>query len=83
MELKLQKSGDRLTLTLPQQIARDWNLDEHSILELIQTDDGPILRKKRSASRLDALLASIPPDFTYPDDIADFVESDPTGREQL
>ena len=30
---------------------------------------------------LEALLATIPPDFTYPDDVADFVTSNPQGQE--
>jgi hypothetical protein len=32
-------------------------------------------------SSLEALLATIPSDFTYPDDVADFVTSDPQGQE--
>lgn len=32
---------------------------------------------------LETLLATIPPDFTYPDDVADFVASDSQGKEIL
>lgn len=32
---------------------------------------------------LQALIDSIPPDFEYPDDIADFIESEPIGQEIL
>lgn len=32
---------------------------------------------------LEALLATIPLDFTYPDDVANFVTSDPKGQEIL
>jgi hypothetical protein len=32
---------------------------------------------------LEALLATIPSDFTYPDDVADFMTNDPQGQEIL
>jgi antitoxin MazE len=34
-------------------------------------------------SSLEALLATIPSDFTYPDDVVDFVASDSQGQEIL
>lgn len=49
-----------------------------------------LLRSPKNAARLTRaiarlkshdLLASIPPDFTYPDDVQDFVKSEPVGKE--
>ena len=42
-------------------------------------------RLMRAITRLKSynLLASIPPDFTYPDDVQDFVKSDPVSQEIL
>ena len=83
MKLSLKKSGDTLSLTIPQHLAKTWNLDENSIVELIETADGLMLRQASSPPSLDDLLASIPPDFTYPDDVADFITNEPIGNEQL
>jgi hypothetical protein len=35
MKLSLKKSGDTLSLTIPQHLAKTWNLDKNSIVELI------------------------------------------------
>ncbi len=42
-------------------------------------------RLTRAIARLKShnLLASIPPNFNYPDDVQDFVKSDPVGKEIL
>jgi antitoxin MazE len=69
MELSLKKWGNSLGLRIPHHLAQTWELDEHSIVELTETPDGLILRKK--------------PDFSPPDDLTAWTDSAPTGRELL
>ncbi|TAF56537.1 MAG: AbrB/MazE/SpoVT family DNA-binding domain-containing protein [Oscillatoriales cyanobacterium] len=83
MELSLKKWGNSLGLRIPHHLAQTWELDEHSIVELTETPDGLILRKKPVPLTLDDLLASIPPDFSPPDDLTVWTDSAPTGRELL
>lgn len=63
--------------------AVSWGLDETSVVEIVEIEEGLLIRKKSSPPSLDALLATIPPDFTYPDDVADFVRNEPKGNELL
>lgn len=83
MEIKLKKWGNSIGLRIPSKIAKSYGIDENTIVELTASKDGLILRKKQTAPSLDEILASIPEDFEYPDDVADFVDSEPLGREML
>jgi antitoxin MazE len=83
MELGLRKWGNHLGLQIPHQLAVSWGLDETSVVEIVEIEEGLLIRKKSSPPSLDALLATIPPDFTYPDDVADFVRNEPKGNELL
>ncbi len=58
-------------------------IDENSLVELTEADNKLIISKKQSVPTLDALLVSIPEGFEYPDDLADFVNSEPQGEEIL
>jgi antitoxin MazE len=83
MEIELRKWGNSLGLRIPHQVAKSFGLDEQSIVELIEEKDSLIIRKKNQSITLDELLESIPADFSYPDDVRDFVDSEPQGKEQI
>lgn len=83
MELELKKWGNSLGLRIPHKLAMSWGLDENSVVEIVEMDEGLMIRKKSSPANLQALLATIPPDFAYPDDVTDFVKSVPVGQELL
>jgi antitoxin MazE len=83
MEIQLKKWGNSLGLRIPRQLATSLNLDETVTLELLEVDGTLVLKKKQVSPSLDALLASIPADFTYPDDVTEFVHSSPLGQELL
>ena len=63
-----------MDIEIPHKIAESFGLDENSIVELTEKPRNPTL---------DQLLASIPEDFPYPEDILDFVESGPGGKEMI
>jgi antitoxin MazE len=58
---------------IPHKIAESFGLNENSIVELTENPCNPTL---------DRLLASIPEDFQSPEDVLDFVESGPGGKER-
>ncbi|MEL7072014.1 MAG: AbrB/MazE/SpoVT family DNA-binding domain-containing protein [Cyanobacteria bacterium J06581_3] len=83
MDVQIKKWGNSIGLRIPYKVAEQLGFEEDSTVELTMTTDGLIIKKKLSPSNLDELLASIPDDFQYPDDVADFVDSQPVGQEQL
>jgi antitoxin MazE len=83
MELELKKWGNSLGLRIPHKLAVSFGLEENSIVEILETESGLMIRKKSIPASLQSLLATIPPDFTYPDDVQDFVKSPPIGQELL
>ncbi|MBD2652022.1 AbrB/MazE/SpoVT family DNA-binding domain-containing protein [Synechocystis sp. FACHB-383] len=83
MEVELRKWGNSLGLRIPHKLAVSWELNDQTVVDLVETEQGLMIQKKPSPPNLTSLLASIPPDFTYPDDVVDFVASAPQGQEVL
>ncbi len=83
MDIELKKWGDNIGLQIPHKVAESFGINERSIVELTESNDALVIKKKRKVPELDELLASIPKDFEYPDDVRDFVESAPVGREMI
>jgi antitoxin MazE len=81
MEIELRKWGNSIGFRIPRKIAESFGVNEHSIVELTESKDALIITKKPKVSTLDELLASIPDDFQYPEDVLDFVGSEPLGQE--
>ena len=53
------------------------------MVELTESGDKLIISKKQTVPILDEMLASIPEGFEYPEDVADFVGSEPQGDELI
>lgn len=81
MDIELKKWGNSIGFRIPHKIAESFGINENSILELTETQDALVITKKRNVSTLDELLASIPNDFQYPEDVLDFIKSEPLGKE--
>lgn len=82
MEIELRKWGNSVGLRIPNKIAQTMNLDENCTIELTQSGDSLIIKKKEAID-LDELISSIPDDFEYPEDVRDFVESECQGKELI
>ncbi len=82
MEIELRKWGNSIGLRIPRKIAQSMGLDESSTIELIQSGETLIIKKKEAID-LDELIASMPNDFEYPEDVRDFVESRCQGKELI
>ena len=83
MDIQLKKWGNSLGLRIPHQLTKNFGWDENSTLEIEEMQDALIIRKKTNSLTLEQLLASIPADFTYPDDVQNFTHSAAIGQEIL
>lgn len=81
MDIELKKWGNSIGFRIPHKIAESFGIDENSIVELTKSKDALIITKKKNVSTLDELLASIPNDFQYPEDVLDFIASEPLDQE--
>lgn len=82
-KVSLKKWGNSLGLRIPHQIAEKMGIKENTLLVLTENNNQLIIKKADQLPDLDEILDSIPEDFEYPEDIADFVNSEPKGREIL
>ena len=48
---------------------------------LMESPEALMLKKEQTVLSLDGLLASIPADFQYPEDVQEFIKSEPVGQE--
>lgn len=83
MEVKLRKWGNSIGFRIPSKVATSWGIDENSVVELIESGDKLIISQKQTVPTLDEMLDSIPEGFEYPDDVADFIGSQPVGDELI
>lgn len=81
MDIELKKWGNSIGFRIPHKIAESFGINENSIVELTESKDALVITKKKNVLTLDELLASIPNDFQYPDDVLDFIENEPLGQE--
>jgi antitoxin MazE len=83
MDIQLKKWGNSIGFLIPHKTATSFGIDETSTVKLTEANGVLIITKKPKVPTLDELLASIPKDFQYPDDVSDFVDSLPLGQELL
>lgn len=81
MDIQIKKWGNSIGFRIPYKVAESLKIDENSIVELTVTEDILTIKKKLVRSTLDELIDSIPDNFQYPDDVADFVQSEAFGQE--
>ncbi len=81
MDVQLKKWGNSIGFLIPQRIVESFGIDENSIVDITESKGVLVISKKQQVFTLDELLSSIPPDFQYPDDVSDFVNSGPLGQE--
>lgn len=79
----MKKWGNSLGLRIPYKVAESFGIEENSLVELTESKDALVITRKKAVPTLEEILASIPEDFHYPEDVVDFVESGPIGREMI
>ena len=83
IQVELKKWGNSLGLRIPYQIVDSLDITENSKVNLEIEGNRLIIEKETEKPNLDAILDSIPEDFEYPNDIAEFTNSEPVGNELL
>ncbi len=83
MDIQLKKWGNSIGFLIPHKIAESFGIDENSTIELTEFKGTLIITKKTKTLTLDELLSTIPNDFRYPEDVNDFIASEPVGQEIL
>ncbi|MEL6350959.1 MAG: AbrB/MazE/SpoVT family DNA-binding domain-containing protein [Cyanobacteria bacterium J06627_28] len=84
MDVQVKRWGNSIGFRIPSQIAKQLGIDENSVVELTATDDNTLtITPKSKPCTLDDLLDSIPDNFQYPEDVAEFAHSTASGRELL
>jgi antitoxin MazE len=81
IQVEIKKWGNSLGLRIPYQIANSFNIAENSQVKLTIERDRLIIEKVDNQPDLDAILDSIPDDFEYLEDIAEFVNNQSVGQE--
>lgn len=79
----MKKWGNSLGLRIPYKVAESFGIGENSLVELTESKDALVITRKKAVPTLEEILASIPEDFDYPEDVVDFVESGALGRETI
>lgn len=83
LTLQLKKWGNSIGLRIPAQILDSLEMSENVEVTLEIEGDRLIVKKNNALPSLDEILDSIPEDFTYPNDINEFVDSKPIGEELI
>ena len=85
MKLKSQvrKWGNSLGLIVPSSIVNDLKLEANTNILVSVEGDRLIIERDKTLPTLDEILDSIPEDYRHPEDLKDFLESEPEGRELI
>ena len=85
MKLKSQvrKWGNSLGLIVPISIVNDLKLEADTKILVSVEGDRLIVERDKTLPTLDEILDSIPEDYRHPEDLEDFLQSEPQGRELI
>ena len=80
---QIKKWGNSLGLIVPSSIVNNLQLKANTDI-LVSSDGGRlIVEPDKTLPTLDEILDSIPEDYRHPEDLQDFLESEPQGRELI
>lgn len=82
-QICLKKWGNSLGIIIPHKIAKNLNLEEGTPLAIYQSENQLIIQKAETLPNLNEILDSIPENFTYPEDIAEFIRTEAIGEEAI
>ena len=85
MKIKGQiiKWGNSLGLIVPSSIVNDLKLEANTNILVSTEGDRLIVEQDKTLPTLDEILDSIPEDYNHPEDLQDFLQSEPQGRELI
>ena len=80
---QIRKWGNSLGLIVPSSIVNELKLEANTNILVSLEGDRLIIEKDKTLPTLDEILDSIPEDYRYPEDLQDFLQSEPQGRELI
>ncbi|MEM9272522.1 MAG: growth regulator [Cyanobacteria bacterium P01_F01_bin.143] len=80
---QIKKWGNSLGLIVPSSIVKDLKLEASTNILVSVEGDRLIVEQDKTLPTLDEILDSIPEDYRHPEDLQDFLQSEPQGRELI
>ena len=80
---QIRKWGNSLGLIVPNSIVNDLKLEANIDILVSVEGDRLIVEQDKTLPTLDEILDSIPEDYTHPEDLQDFLQSEARGRELI
>ena len=80
---QIRKWGNSLGLIVPSSIVNDLKLQANTNILVSVEGDRLIVEQDKTLPTLDEILDSIPEDYRHPEDLEDFLPSEPQGRELI
>ena len=80
---QIRKWGNSLGLIVPSSIVKDLKLEVSTNILVSVEGDRLIVEPDKTLPTLDEILDSIPEDYRHPEDLQDFLQSEPQGRELI
>ena len=80
---QIRKWGNSLGLIVPSSIVKDLKLEASTNILVSVEGDRLIIERDKTLPTLDEILDSIPEDYRHPEDLQDFLQSEPQGRELI
>jgi antitoxin MazE len=80
---QIRKWGNSLGLIVPSSIVNDLKLEANTNILVSIEGDRLIVEQDKTLPTLDEILDSIPEDYRHPEDLQDFFQSEPQGRELI
>ncbi len=80
---QIRKWGNSLGLIVPSSIVNELQLEQNTDILFSLDGNRLIVEQDRTLPTLDEILDSIPEDYRHPEDLKDFLQSEPQGRELL
>lgn len=80
---QIRKWGNSLGLIVPSSIVNDLKLEANTNILVSVEGDRLIVEQDKTLPTLDEILDSISEDYRHPEDLQEFLQSEPQGRELI
>lgn len=80
---QIKKWGNSLGLVIPGSVANNLKLEADTNILVSVEGDRLIIEEEKVLPTLDEILDSIPDGYRHPEDLDDFLNSEPQGRELI
>lgn len=83
IKAQIKKWGNSLGLVIPNSVATNLKFDANTNVLLSVEENRLVVVEEKELPSLDEILDSIPEGYRHPEDLDDFLNSEPSGRELI